>query len=310
MAACFCILLPVFSHAKSIALVYNEEQAVFVQFAEALAGPLAAQGHTLTPIHLTDYLPATSDPKQSFDLTLIAGNEALQVVRAMPPNTPMWATLVSREAYQQSLQALQRGHPHVSAIYHDPPPFRQLALAQRLQPGIRQVGYLYGPAHADEAQMLVQAAEKLGLTVVAMPVSTTADLPATLISVLQRSDVLLANADPQIYNSQTIKTILTAAYRQDKTLIGSSPAFVKAGSLATTYTPIHQIVEEVLSFTSRWQNGHPVQLPLAHYPSDFEVLVKTDVAHSLGLNTPGVEELKRQIQHTEQQNRFNAGALP
>lgn len=301
-------IMPAFVHAKSIALIYNKQLPVFVQFAESLATQLPTQGHRLLSIDLNDY--ATGDDANRFDLIIIAGTDALQRVRYKPPGTPMWVVLTSKDAYQQSEMDLRRGHRTVSAIYHDPPPLRQLALAKQLQPGIRQVGYLYAAGNTKDAEALQEAGKQLGLNIIAMPVSTHADLPATLISVLQRSDVLLANADPQIYNSQTIKTILTAAYRQDKTLIGSSPAFVKAGSLATTYTPIHHIVADVLKWTATLQNNAPVALPLAHYPQEFEVLVKTDVAHSLGLNAPSSEELKKHIQAIDAMPRTSAGGKP
>lgn len=277
-----------------IALVYNGGQEVFQQFAEALSPLLRAQGLTLDH-HDSRNWPGGEPPAslQSADLLIAAGAESLALLARKPPNTVVLAVLLSRQQFEQHQPLFTERQ--LSAIYQDPPVRRQLQLAKLLIPGLNRVGYLYQPNESQQLAAVQRAAKTLSLTLVAQPVASENDLPPALVSVIGQSELLLASANSSLYNRYTIKTILTAAYRQEKVLIGSSPAFVKAGSLATTYSSVQHIAVQVHEWINALPDTGPVILPSAGYARYFDLSLNPDVARSLDIRLPDNDTLLRAL---------------
>lgn len=100
-----------------------------------------------------------------------------------------------------------------------------------------------------------------------------------LHAVLKNSDVLLGLDDPDLYNSQTAKNLLLSSYARQVALIGPTIAFVRAGSLASTYSDQSDwlaILDHLLDQpTSAW--------PRTLYPARFKVSSNAQVARSLGI---------------------------
>jgi ABC-type uncharacterized transport system substrate-binding protein len=80
-----------------------------------------------------------------------------------------------------------------------------------------------------------QAALPLGLEVVTERWDNTHD-SRPLQALLKNSDVLLGLDDPDLYNPKTAKNLLLSSYARQLALIGPNAGFVKAGSLASTYS--------------------------------------------------------------------------
>ncbi|WP_053162000.1 ABC transporter substrate-binding protein [Pseudomonas sp. P1.8] len=189
------------------------------------------------------------------------------------------ATLVLRISRLQARQRLNDIHPpHLSLLWSDPPPGRQLRLTKVLLPQVKRVGVLYDNHSEFLLDELRQAARPLGLEVVTQRWENTHDSRA-LQALLKKSDVLLGLDDPDLYNPQTAKNVLLSSYARQMALIGPNTAFVKAGSLASTYSDQHDwlvILDELLDRpTSTW--------PRTYYPNRFKVSSNPQVARSLGM---------------------------
>lgn len=288
------------SHAAAprIALVYNGGQDVFQQFAEALSPLLRAQGLSLEHHDIRNWQEGTWPASlTTADLLIAAGAESLALLARKPPDKPVLAVLLSRQQFEQQ-QAAFTGRV-VSAIYQDPPVRRQLQLAKLLLPGLNRVGYLYQPLESAQLPALQRAAAALSLKLLAQPVASENDLPSALVSVIGQSELLLASANSGLYNRYTIKTILTAAYRQEKVLIGSSPAFVKAGSLATTYSSVQHIAVQVHEWIAAQPAGGPISLPPSGYARYFDLSLNPDVARSLDIRLPDNDSLLKALTAAE-----------
>ncbi|NQD38801.1 hypothetical protein HPT27_17430 [Permianibacter sp. IMCC34836] len=305
------MLRPDTAHAAElrVALVYNGSQEVFQQFAEALTPQLRSQNIKLEPHDSRNW--TTGEPPaslQDVDLIIAAGGDSTALLAGKPPRAAMLCVLLSRQQFEQLQPALQRSGRPLSAIYQDPPARRQIELAELLLPGMTSVGYLYQLSEAGQLPALIATAEKLNVKLVAQPVAADAELPATLVSVIGQSDMLLASANAALYNRYTIKTILTAAYRQEKVVIGSSPAFVKAGSLATTFSSVQHIAQQVSEMLqplrsddirsndargNETRSSTVMKLPPPGYARYFDVNVNADVARSLNIHLPDNEALLR-----------------
>lgn len=189
------------------------------------------------------------------------------------------ATLVLRISRLQARQRLNNQlPPRLSLLWSDPPPDRQLRLARMLQPQVKRVGVLYDDHSEFLLNELRQTARPLGLEVVTERWDNIHD-SRPLQKLLKDCDVLLGLDDPDLYNSQTAKNLLLSSYARQLALIGPNAAFVRAGSLASTYSD----QSDWLAILDELLDRPPATWPRTQYPYRFKVASNPQVARSLGI---------------------------
>lgn len=189
------------------------------------------------------------------------------------------ATLVLRISRLQARQRLNNEQPnHLSLLWSDPPLERQLRLTRLILPQVRRVGVLYDRHSEFLLKELRLAALPLGLEIVTEPWDNTND-SRPLQTLLKNSDVLLGLDDPDLYNPKTAKNLLLSSYARQTALIGPNAAFVKAGSLASTYSD----QSDWLAILDDLLDRPPASWPRSLYPRQFKVLSNPQVARSLGI---------------------------
>ncbi|MBC3363820.1 ABC transporter substrate-binding protein [Pseudomonas sp. SWRI154] len=213
--------------------------------------------------------------------------------RLQTPNGP--ATLVLRISRQQARERLGEATPdQLSLLWSDPPMARQLRLIRKVLPQVRRVGVLFDRHSEFLLKDLRQAATPLGLEIVSERWDDTND-SRPLQRLLGQSDVLLGLDDPDLYNPKTVKNVLLSSYARQRALIGPSAAFVKAGSLASTYSDQEDwlaILDDLLDRpTATW--------PRALYPARFKILSNQQVARSLGIEPIDAESVATQLAEGE-----------
>ncbi|MGY2261853.1 ABC transporter substrate-binding protein [Pseudomonas sp. SDO55104_S430] len=189
------------------------------------------------------------------------------------------ATLVLRISRLQARQRLGETHPpHLSLLWSDPPLERQLHLTRTLLPQARRIGVLYDDHSEFLLTELRRAAHPLGLEVVTQRWDNTHD-SRPLQALLSRSDVLLGLDDPDLFNPKTAKNLLLSSYSRQLALIGPNAGFVRAGSLASTFSDQSDwlaILDDLLDLP-------PANWPRTYYPPRFKVSSNSQVARSLGI---------------------------
>ncbi|MGY2338608.1 ABC transporter substrate-binding protein [Pseudomonas sp. SDO5532_S415] len=189
------------------------------------------------------------------------------------------ATLVLRISRLQARQHLGDNLPeHLSLLWSDPPLERQLRLTRLLLPQVKRVGVLYDEHSEFLLKELRRAAHPLGLEVVTERWDNIHD-SRPLQTLLNNSDVLLGLDDPDLYNPKTAKNLLLSSYSRQRALIGPNAGFVRAGSLASTYSDQNDwltILDELLDLP-------PSTWPRTYYPLRFKVSSNPQVARSLGI---------------------------
>lgn len=189
------------------------------------------------------------------------------------------ATLVLRISRLQARQHLGDNLPqHLSLLWSDPPLERQLRLTRLLLPQVKRVGVLYDEHSEFLLKELRRAAHPLGLEVVTERWDNIHD-SRPLQTLLNNSDVLLGLDDPDLYNPKTAKNLLLSSYSRQRALIGPNVGFVRAGSLASTYSDQNDwltILDELLDLP-------PATWPRTYYPLRFKVSSNPQVARSLGI---------------------------
>nr|WP_052451099.1 ABC transporter substrate-binding protein [Pseudomonas batumici] len=189
------------------------------------------------------------------------------------------ATLVLRISRLQAMQRLENGPPaNLSLLWSDPPLPRQLRLIREVMPQARRIGVLYTRSSEFLLAELDQAARPLGLEIVPQRWDDTGD-SRPLQTLLKSSDVLLGLDDPTLYNPRTAKNLLLSSYARQLALIGPNAGFVKAGSLASTYSDQSDWLAILDELLERPPSGWPGSL----YPQRFKVLSNPQVARSLGI---------------------------
>ncbi|WP_434560058.1 ABC transporter substrate-binding protein [Pseudomonas sp. R1-6] len=213
--------------------------------------------------------------------------------RLQTPRGP--ATLVLRISRQQARERLGDGTPgHLSLLWSDPPMGRQLRLIRQVLPQVRRVGVLYDRHSEFLLKDLQQAALPLGLQIVSERWDDIND-SRPLQNLLGQSDVLLGLDDPDLYNPKTVKNLLLSSYARQRALIGPSAAFVKAGSLASTYSD----QEDWLAILDELLDRPAATWPRSLYPPRFKVLSNQQVARSLGIEPIDVESVATQLAEGE-----------
>jgi len=278
----FCSNAPL--HAQIILSAEQDSPAVR-NFADELARAL--------PLQSVEYMPRSELQAQSdfaADTRLVLLGPALldwrlQLTQSAP------ATLIMQVSRVQAYRRITNQQPQkLTFLWSDPPIERQIALLKSMLPGRKNIGVLYGNHSSFLLAEIKQAiqAQDLSLHTYYWPDSYDA---RSLARLLNKTDVLLGIDDAEIYNPATIKSILLSSYARKQALIGPTAVFIKAGSLASTYSDkddwLRSLQKLLQTPTETW--------PHSLYPEEFKIMFNPQVARSLSIETPQVTDLVEQL---------------
>ena len=220
-------------------------------------------------------------------LFVALGTEALKQLLAREVRVPVLAVLIPRSGFERLMKEVGRkASSTVTALYLDQPFGRQLDLVRLAIPEAKRIGVLWGTESVLQQPALLAAMQSRGMQETSGPVVSNGVLFASLKGALDDAEVLMAVADPQVFNSATVSNILLATYRARIPMLAFSPAYVKAGALMSLHSTPAQIGTQAGSIVRLILQGG--SLPAAQYPSDFMVSVNEHVARSLGLTLDAI----------------------
>lgn len=259
--------------SADILLVGAQDNPSMQAFRSALSAARASDRIRFMPL---SEMPAPSELPAETRLILL--DPPTLAWRLRDPLGP--ATLALRASRVQAHQTLGENRPaRISLLWSDPPAGRQLRLIQMLLPQARRIGVLYSEQSEFLLDELRQAAAPLGLQIISQPWGASAD-NRPLLELIRASDVLLGIDDPDLYNAKTAKNLLLSSYSRQLALFGPSAGFVRAGSLATTYSD----QSDWLAVLEQLLDQSPETWPRALYPRFFKVLSNRQVARALSID--------------------------
>ena len=261
-------------------LALSESGGAYAEAAEAIRAELQ-HGSSTAEIVAAPWRELNGQPEPAPRLVVAIGVAALRGMQESGRPLPLLATLVPRAVWAGSAAASPSGRPQ-SAVWLDQPVSRQFDLLRLAMPSRLRVGVLLGPDSRIFESDLQRTATERNMSAIAARTDGVESLSAVLQHVLEDADVLLALADPHVYNGATIQNILTSAYRRRIPLAGFSPTYVKAGALLALYSTPAQVGTQAGEIVRAYLMGRP--LPPAQGPRDFSISVNTDVARSLGIS--------------------------
>ena len=277
------LLSATMSVAASVLVVSSERSAAYEEAAEALMAELERGGVGRTEVEFVTASEWSQGNDRSSKLIVTLGFEAAQALVSSDVRTPVLSALLPRSSFERVLRASGRKvSSQLSAIYLDQPLSRQVALIRLALPSVRRIGVLWGAESLIHAPSLRLLAPSSGFQFVEANVIASEPLFPGLKRVLDDSEVLLALADPTVYNSNTIQNVLLASFRARVPVLAFSPAYVRAGALLALYVTPTQVGQQVASVVRGVLQGKALPSSPA-YAQNFSVAVNGHVARSLGL---------------------------
>lgn len=290
------------AHA-SILVVSSESGGAYAQARDALQSELEKAGKPRSEVRfqgLGEF--QLGGVPESTRLVVALGADAFRAALNRSAGPPVLAALVPRSVYERIVrEAPARPAAGISAVFLDQPLGRQLDLLHLAVPEARKVGVLLSPETAGALPSLQSVAAARKLQIVSALVEDSSALYPALRSIMDSADLLLATADPRIYNSASISNVLLSTYRARIPVQAFSPAYVKAGAILALYSSPDQIGQQAAEVAKAFLGSGT--LPQPAYPTDFRVDVNEHVARSLGFRLDA-EALRERLHRLERLDRL------
>lgn len=237
-------------------------------------------------VNIREHLSSKYEPADDI-IYITLGSKALKTAWEQLTDKKIFSLMVSQEKIKKIIGVHSRIND-LYGLYQEQSIQRQVFLAQQLLPGIRNIGFLTTPDNfAALKDQLNHFQSETNYEI--QTVSDQTSLGKALSYINQNSDLLIALAEPEIYNRSSLRNILLSSYRNNIPLLGLNNAFVNAGCLAAVYTTNEQFAKETAQIIRMISYGQP--LPKINYARNFKISVNHKVADSLGLYLKSENEL-------------------
>lgn len=166
---------------------------------------------------------------------------------------------------------------------------KRLQLLLELMPGTRVVAVLVNPANpnaASEVEELAAAAKPLGVTTMTVEAGTEAEIERAMASIAERQVRALYILDDPVFIGRIAELVSALAIRHSIATLSTSPAFSRAGALASYGADFGEVHRQCGVYVGRILKGaKPGDLPVI-LPTRFELAINLKTAKALGLTVP------------------------
>ena len=271
-----------------VTIVLGENNAYYYEFSNTLDKLLSSAKISHRVINISQAIPKSG---------LVVGVGIKAATTLAPSDAPaVINVLITKSSQEKLLREFpdRASQQSMSALYLNQPVHRQAHLVTAIFPEKHNVGILYSGV-SKELNEIRQVFRDHSLRLQEQQIDQIQTLPLALQELLLgRSEMLFALPDADIYNDLTIRNILLATYRRGIPLIGYSAGYVKAGALCAVFSTPTQIATQAARMIIRFNEAH--SLPASQYPREFEVMVNTQVADSLGLHVKDAAAIHDEIE--------------
>jgi len=271
--------------AERVEVIASESLPAFREASQALVDELGRLGVPRSDVRAMS-LSDVAQHETAFDdvkLVITLGAKALSQVMAVAGHPPVVAALIPRQGFERIVSNVgKKGNMSATAVYLDQPFARQLNLLRLVAPNARVLGVVWGPESLAQRSQLLAVLRGTGLQLRESEIAGADSLVAGLKSAISDADMFLAVPDSQVFNAATISDILMMTYRARVPVLAFSPAYTKAGAMASLFTSPQQIGFQAANMAVAYlQSGN---LPAPDYPGDYAVSVNEYVARSMGFS--------------------------
>lgn len=221
------------------------------------------------------------DARLSNTPLITLGPVALKTALDSEVRGPVISAFTSSQTYRRLVSASTRERG-VTGLYADASPLAQFQLISTLFERKVTVGVLISEASSHLERALKQAAQQTGLDLLVHHTELSQD-PARALNNLSGAQVLLALPDSTLYTPDALRAVLESTYRRGMPVIGFSQATVAAGTLASAYPDIDDIVADLGELLDNINMQANDALPEARFARYWRVIVNDNVARSMGI---------------------------
>ena len=222
--------------------------------------------------------PRTLAARKGPAVYLAVGPAALSAAVAADLDGPIVSAFTSSSIYNE-IVGQSRRRSGITGIYAEASPIHQLLLTSQLYGRRVTVGVLTSQNTEYLEPLIRQGARSSNLDVEFSRVEPGENVLRALTR-LGMSTAILAVPDPLIYTPANLRNILESTYRRNQPVIGFSTSLVTAGTMATAYSTIDDILaqlEEVLDTVASGRITEP------QFPRYWRVAINENVARSLNV---------------------------
>lgn len=208
---------------------------------------------------------------------LALGTGAVKRLRSSLHDVPIVFCMVPNAAQKKLVGG------NITGIDMETPPAKQLKAYHRLMPAIKRIGVIYNEQLTGAfVKRAAQAADSLGLTLVAVKVGSRKEVPRALEAVVQNSDALWLIRDAMVMTRELFRRALMLQFEKKLPLLVQSSLFVKkqaAVAFAASYESQGRkaavVVKKILAGTPPGEI--PLQAPQGHLSVNLNSATKAGV---------------------------------
>lgn len=272
VAAAACSVLPSSVAARAARIqLWAIAGADVERHAEALRTIRARFGDV--PLYAPGITPAPGVRPTAY---VALGPGGLQSAVEARVDAPVVSLFASRQGYERVSTSAAPARSF-TAIYGEPDPAQQMRLIASIFRRAVSVGVLLSDATSHLEPILREAAQAHGLRLDAVRVGRDGKITRSL-NLLDRPTVLLIQPDSSLYTAATLRELLESTYRRRLPVIGFSAGLVAAGTLASAYSSVADVLAQLDEVVEQIAAR---RLPPPRYPAYWRVAVNDSVARSL-----------------------------
>jgi ABC-type uncharacterized transport system substrate-binding protein len=245
--------------------------------------PLNAQGDMATVSGLID--AAVTDRS---DLIITLSTPTLQAAVQRARNTPVVFSYVANPVLAGAGRSDTDHLPNITGIYLLLSYDQVIALLRESLPNARRVGTLFIPSEVNTVfhkDKLTEAATKAGVEVVAVPVSTSAEVADAALSLASRKIDAVVQLPGNLV-AASFGTIAQAAHRAKLPLFAFTSAQAKAGAMVVLARDYFDNGREAGLVAARVMRGeNPAAIPFKSV-SKTRLIVNLETARAVGFTIP------------------------
>lgn len=207
------------------------------------------------------------------------GPAALRATIRADLNAPVVSLFTSSQSYVDILDQARANRPQITGIFAEASPAHQMELIARLFGRRVAVGVLISENTEYLVGVLKASAQDVNLELDIQRVRPDEPVVRALTR-LSSAAALLIVPDPALYRAATLRDVLESTYRRNQPVIGFSSATVAAGTMATAYSTVDDVIAQLDEVLHSIGSG---RLPPPQFPRYWRVAINENVARSLNI---------------------------
>lgn len=234
----------------------------------------------------------------NYDLAVTVGISATKSVINNKSDIPVFALKINQAELRALHRAGSKAGRLVTGIYRDQPFERYAQLIQGALPQYKRVGILL----SQNSKTLKPDFDRVMRQFRFEPVVTIVrrnDLPQRVLERLaNRSDIIIAIFDDDIYSPDNVKSHLLTAFRHQIPMIGVTRGYTEIGAVAALYSDDYELGNQTARQAIKILDLNTERLAPV-FPDTFKLRVNYNVLRSFGITSLDEAQLAQQIQQTK-----------